>query len=301
MDHGRFGTLTTTLANATSRRAALRGVIAILAGGATATVADGASAATTCRRGRQTCSRNSQCCSGTCRTGREVSARDRNRCTCEGGLTLCGNACVETDTDVRNCGGCGKTCNAGDYCEGGHCRFHQECYTDETGACFMDARGTEIRFEGATIAPKSVYCNSNAECADFDGACALPGVTCTCVRAVDSGDGYREVDTQGNTIGICIGLLDSGDDGMTCVADNDSICLFTAAGDEMRVCDGASGRVGECIDYACDGVGPCDDDGVSCTCALAGRMVGMPFYINYLLGGPTQCFAYLTEGGPCPD
>lgn len=40
--------------------------------------------------------------------------------TCEGGGAVCGGACVDTRSDPRNCGGCGKACGAG-ACYGGAC------------------------------------------------------------------------------------------------------------------------------------------------------------------------------------
>jgi hypothetical protein len=31
-------------------------------------------------------------------------------CICAAGLTSCGASCVDINTDVNNCGGCGQTC-----------------------------------------------------------------------------------------------------------------------------------------------------------------------------------------------
>lgn len=52
---------------------------------------------------------NGQCaCVANCGPGGSVDANCQ--CTCAAGLTSCGASCVDTNTDVNNCGGCGQTC-----------------------------------------------------------------------------------------------------------------------------------------------------------------------------------------------
>ena len=77
-------------------------------------------AATTCQNG--VC--NYQCASGyitcandaPCATNVQTSCGSGNSmgsdctCICAAGLTSCGPYCANTQTDVNNCGGCGKTC-----------------------------------------------------------------------------------------------------------------------------------------------------------------------------------------------
>jgi len=41
---------------------------------------------------------------------------------CGEGLTLCGEACVNLDTDASNCGSCGHQCNPGEFCGSGICQ-----------------------------------------------------------------------------------------------------------------------------------------------------------------------------------
>jgi hypothetical protein len=38
-----------------------------------------------------------------------------------GNCQLCGQTCVDTTSDVLNCGGCGSTCSVGQSCVGGKC------------------------------------------------------------------------------------------------------------------------------------------------------------------------------------
>ncbi len=297
MDARRFDSLTLALGSALGRRRFLA-MAAGLVAGATATV-DVAEAATTCRRGRQTCQRNTQCCSGTCQTGKAFALRDRNRCTCEEGLALCNNACVDTDTDMRNCGACGNACRAGDHCVEGQCLIHQQCYTDGTGFCYMTPDGLEHRADGVYFGenqPNFAACTRQADCTGIYAECTVPGVTCTCVRAFDNGDGYQDVPY---VTGRCVSILDSGDRAYTCDATSGDVCAFTTAREEQRLCQGSFSELDRCIDFACEGVGPCDDDDVSCSCVLGVKTTYLPFYTNFL-GLPAVCVAYSATDGSCP-
>jgi hypothetical protein len=40
---------------------------------------------------------------------------------CQPPTTLCGNVCANLNSDPRNCGGCGKACDAGQRCSAGTC------------------------------------------------------------------------------------------------------------------------------------------------------------------------------------
>ena len=41
---------------------------------------------------------------------------------CPVGSTRCGEVCVDTRSDLENCGACGRACGASGFCEGGTCR-----------------------------------------------------------------------------------------------------------------------------------------------------------------------------------
>lgn len=41
--------------------------------------------------------------------------------TCDPGTTSCGDRCVDTSADPDHCGGCGESCGADEYCDGGSC------------------------------------------------------------------------------------------------------------------------------------------------------------------------------------
>jgi hypothetical protein len=296
LDAHRFDSLTRALGIALGRRRFLALTTGVVVGASTSV--DGADAATRCRKGRQTCSRNTQCCSGACQTGRDVPMRDRNRCTCEDGLQQCNNACVDTDTDMRHCGACGNACRAGDHCVEGHCRIHQQCHTDWTGICYMTREGVEHRAVGYLVEENGddwQPCTRSADCADIHSGCAAPGVNCSCVRAVDDLYGYGDVAPGG----ICVPLLGSANRTISCEASGGVICAFTAEGVEMRYCEGFVIEVGPCIDYACEGIDMCDGDGVACDCVIATKPPMFPYYTDYFEGPPT-CFAYTTTFGLCP-
>jgi hypothetical protein len=49
-----------------------------------------------------------------------AGANDVQSCD-QPGETICGDQCVDTETDVANCGGCGNQCPTGDTCAAGTC------------------------------------------------------------------------------------------------------------------------------------------------------------------------------------
>lgn len=55
------------------------------------------------------------------RTRRRRRRRNRRKHRCKGGTTRCNGACVDTNTDPNNCGGCGDECDAGEVCRQGEC------------------------------------------------------------------------------------------------------------------------------------------------------------------------------------
>jgi hypothetical protein len=47
---------------------------------------------------------------------------------CNPGEAVCGDACVDLQSDPDNCGGCGKACGPDDTCEAGTCTGFDACY-----------------------------------------------------------------------------------------------------------------------------------------------------------------------------
>jgi hypothetical protein len=138
MDASRFDRMSRVLAGGMSRRRALAAAFGI--GAATVAGLEPASAATRCRPFRNTCTRDSHCCSGSCPRGKATTIAQRNRCACEVGSTVCGNRCTDTATDTRNCGACGNRCGGSAACVDGVCQTGT-CADSEAFACLVSTDG----------------------------------------------------------------------------------------------------------------------------------------------------------------
>lgn len=57
---------------------------------------------------------------------------------------VCDGACVDLDTDRAHCGGCGRSCAAGEVCAVGHCTSREWALWDVT-------RGPDVEVRGATV------------------------------------------------------------------------------------------------------------------------------------------------------
>ena len=79
-----------------------------------------------------------------CLPGFIDEAGDGTLCTCPAGLTACGGACVDTDTDTDHCGACAAVCSparATAICDAGSCLIescdegYTDCDEDDTTGC----------------------------------------------------------------------------------------------------------------------------------------------------------------------
>jgi len=75
----------------------------------------------------QVCGSNSGCVQGVCVTG--ATCPSATSCSCPTGQGACGSACVDMQTDQRNCGECGDVC--GGTCTAGRCAV--TLASDQTG------------------------------------------------------------------------------------------------------------------------------------------------------------------------
>ena len=190
-----------------ARQISRRRVVAIAFGaGAAASIGvnGDARAATRCRAVQQTCTRDHQCCSGACATGRDVPLRDRHRCACDHGATVCNGRCVTTRSDARHCGACGVKCQAGAICNRGACIEPGPCVaaakpgyrceeTPEGEAFNVPNTGCILYFSG-------MDCSTSAECPmesfNLDA-------TWVCAIRVHNGSEYTFVAPVGG--GMCVG------------------------------------------------------------------------------------------------
>jgi len=161
MEGERFDLLSRLLAGQDDRRSIVRRITAAVAGLSVAGAlnVDAVAAKTSaCRRGRQTCTRHGQCCSGTCQLGNGFSVRERNRCACDGGTTLCGTSCVDTDSDRKHCGACGRRCPIGVPCV--------------DGDCCVPTGGEGCRTSADCCNPAQTCNDGICECPSLEGICS---------------------------------------------------------------------------------------------------------------------------------
>ncbi|MBI5516289.1 MAG: hypothetical protein HY909_21060 [Deltaproteobacteria bacterium] len=151
--------------------------------------------------------------SGACATPTGGTCNAMGACVCPTGRTACGEACVDTQTDGRHCGGCGAACPSGQSCVAGSCRIACDpprsiCGSGAGQTC--DDLGTDNAHCGTctTVCATGQVCAARACTTD----CAAPRTMCpsgcvdrqsdrancgTCGRACATG--------QACAVGVCVG------------------------------------------------------------------------------------------------
>jgi hypothetical protein len=128
MDDRKFDNFVRSLSSRGSRRGLLAGFVSsLLAALAVAPNDEDAAARNRRRRCQRRCGTCKRCRRGRCRpkpdgtTCGSGKTCQRGRCVCLAGTTDCGGVCVNTATDPRNCGTCGKRCQINAVCMAGIC------------------------------------------------------------------------------------------------------------------------------------------------------------------------------------
>jgi hypothetical protein len=133
---------------------------------------------------------------------------DSGQLDCSVGTVRCGDTCVGTQTDSKNCGACGSACNAGNVCVAGSC-------VCPTGAVSCNGVCTFLAGDPANCGACGNVCGqgnvcSNGNCfacaADPDGGtptqCQRTGLIAGCIDAPAGGMRQVNLDTAGNLLGI---------------------------------------------------------------------------------------------------
>lgn len=204
---------------------------------------------------------------------------------CDPGLVLCGDKCVDTETDPEHCGGCYSTCSAPDHagpvCEGGECGW--SCLAGWVNADGNDDNGCECEQIGTneTECGDGVDndCDGAVDCADSDCegiSCGENGMICASGSCVCSRGEPPETECGDGVDNDCDGLVDCAD----------SDCSDRSCGEATDLCCGT-----ECVDtlsnfYHC---GICGND------CDAGQVCNGGICMADCSPGLTDC------GGSCVD
>ena len=140
---------------------------------------------------------------------------------CASTQTCCSGECVNTTSDAKNCGVCGKACSGGWFCVDGVC---QPC---KAGFTLCDGDCVDTKSNGANCGACGKECTGGREC--IDGRCKCPENSTFC------GGVCTSLDWDWNNCGACgnrcsNGCCYHGACGVSCGSDGccppDTVCIF---------------------------------------------------------------------------
>ncbi len=143
-----------------------------------------------------------------------------NTNTCSANETSCSGACVDTNSDAKNCGACGTACTADQTCSNGACVL--DCVTGQT-AC--DGTCVNTRNDIANCGACGTACAAGEVCSN--SACAL-----SCQASL--------TDCNGTCVDTTSDLANCGACGMACAAGDvcsNSACALSCQAD-LTDCSG---------------------------------------------------------------
>lgn len=97
--------------------------------------------------------------SGTCTTPAGGECNESADCVCLPGRRDCGGTCVDTSTDVTNCGACGNRCTASQRCASGAC-VQLMC---PSGMALIPAGNFHMGADGVSMVTLSAFCMDSTE------------------------------------------------------------------------------------------------------------------------------------------
>ncbi len=236
-------------------------------------------------------------CELACDAG-EVCADASCLLDCPAGTTLCGDACVTTDTDASHCGGCDVVCsfaNATAACSDATCGI-AACDPNFDDCDGSLANGCETRID--TI----------IDCGSCGTACSLPNASALCsaggCRVDECLPGYADCDavpengceTPTNTLTDCDAC------GVTCGADNATTSCATGTC-ELVACDPgyadcAGGISDGCEQDILSDAGNCGGCGVVCAAEASSTVACSAGSCEYACrSGAGDCNSDLGSGG----
>jgi hypothetical protein len=271
-DESRLDVLARGLAAGMSRREALRAGGAALIGAAMITPADAVAKLTGhCPHGRVHC--HGKCCpkGEVCLPPKHKGGT--RRCGCPKHHTRCAGKCVDTKSNVHNCGACGHSCGAGQTCTGGVCTGCPAGMVSCSGVC-------------VTLASDHQNC----------GAC---GHACASVEVCASGKCASQCpagmsDCSGSCVNVMTDVANCGSCGHHCPTNATCVNGTCVCPSGTSVCNGA------CVDPMTSASG-CGTNCVNCT--------ALPFVQNVTCSSGTcmytcapnwqNCSGNAADGCPC--
>ncbi len=186
-------------------------------------------------------------------------------CACGEDLVLCDGACVDTDADPSNCGGCGTSCPGEMICEAGACGC-------PAGTSLCDGACIDTTSDLANCGGCGNMCGRRQVCSDSACACAEGLTLCggECVDTLSDGDhcgGCGAVCTAGG--GASAASCEDGSCVHRCLPDF-ATCEEGSAGCEsdLRTSNAHCGTCGtSCEDLPNTATSQCTDGGCAISCA----------------------------------
>lgn len=117
-------------------------------------------------------------------------------------LTVCGDSCVDVNSNNNNCGSCGHACPSGEVCDNGLCEW--DCSSDKTSCASGCA---DLQTDENNCGACGDACAAGETCTD--GACVVTGPTCASGETNCSGT-CVDTQTDNNNCSTCGNACASG-------------------------------------------------------------------------------------------
>jgi hypothetical protein len=199
-------------------------------------------------------------------------------CVCAAPALTCGGACVDPQTDVANCGACGKACDASELCAKGAC-YPKDCAGQVCGPSQVcDQNRCVDRACAGVICPGAETC--------ANGTCGCNGASSTCAQAcVDTHTDPGNCGMCGKACSASEGCAASSCWPKTCPPPDGGAVPVNCAPDE--VCERGACTEAACVDVMCGPGQHCS--GGACLCD-AGRTACGSACVD-LTSNPANCGA----------
>jgi hypothetical protein len=138
---------------------------------------------------------------GTCPSGFDCTAQ--KQCvtppTCSGQETDCAGVCLQTASDAKNCGSCGKSCPDSEVCCGGSCCASASC----CGAIGSQSCVLDFQSDAKNCSRCDNACPSYDVCESGTCTCEPPNMACS--------SGCSDISVDRNNCGQCEHVCPPGD------------------------------------------------------------------------------------------